>query len=70
MTLGDHININHTVQSQSIPACIGAMKGGGNCCAVPVSIPHPSLKGQVRSRKPYEEETIQKTKLSEYSLFK
>lgn len=50
MALGNHVDIDHTVHSQSIPACIGAVKGGGNCCAIPVSISYPFLKGMVRGR--------------------
>lgn len=53
VTLGNHVDINHTVQSQSIPASIGAMEGGGNYRAIPVSIPHPPLIGQARGRNPY-----------------
>lgn len=48
VTFGHHLDINYTVQSESIPPSAGALEGCANCRGVPVRIPHSSLVGRVR----------------------
>lgn len=45
VTIGNHVNVNYAVQSQSVPACVGAMQAGGHRGAVPVRVPQPSVLG-------------------------
>lgn len=45
VTIGNHVDVNHAVQSQSVPACVGAMQAGGHRGAVPVRVPQPSVLG-------------------------